>query len=155
MNSFLVSTPASSLPHISTTTKTFNLLRQQPTFRNFLSIPSKFITPKFISSSNGSNNLSDESFLQNDTFQTELTNPQLPSFNSPLPNFTFSDQAFFLLAFIACTVWSFTLVFWVYEQSGHWIISSLLHYLVLVKLVDFFKLWTLHKKQLWMEYEFA
>ncbi|XP_004505586.1 uncharacterized protein [Cicer arietinum] len=103
MNSFLVSTPASSLPHISTTTKTFNLLRQQPTFRNFLSIPSKFITPKFISSSNGSNNLSDESFLQNDTFQTELTNPQLPSFNSPLPNFTFSDQAFFLLAFIACT----------------------------------------------------
>jgi len=92
---------------ITTTTKSFNLLHKQQQ-RHFLFISSKFKSPQFISScsssSNGSNNLSDEAFLQNDdVFHSEVANPQVRSFNSPKLNF--SDQAFFLLAFIACTVW--------------------------------------------------
>lgn len=106
MNSLLTSSLRAAFPHTSTTTttKSFNLLHKQQ--RHFLFISSKFKSPQFISScsssSNGSNNLSDEPFLQNDdVFHTQVANPQVSSFNSPKLNF--SDQAFFLLAFIACT----------------------------------------------------
>lgn len=100
MNSLLTSS-LRVFPHASTTTaKSFNLLHKQQ--RHFLFTSSKFFS-SCSSSSNGSTNLSDEAFLQNDdvVFHTQVTNPQLSSFNSPKLNF--SDQAFFLLAFIACT----------------------------------------------------
>lgn len=118
MNSLLVSTHASSLralPHFSTA-KSFNLLLRlrHPTSPHFLFISSKFNPPHFIAccssgpSSNGSNP-SHESILQNDTiFHSQVRSPQVPSFTSPMPKFSFSDQAFFLLAFIACTVWPHT-----------------------------------------------
>lgn len=114
MNSLLTSSLRAAFPHTSTTTttKSFNLLHKQQ--RHFLFISSKFKSPQFISScsssSNGSNKLSDEPFLQNDdVFHTQVANPQVSSFNSPKLNF--SDQAFFLLAFIACTVCITNLLF--------------------------------------------
>ncbi|XP_061346958.1 uncharacterized protein LOC133292555 [Gastrolobium bilobum] len=106
MNSLLVSTHASSFrafPHNFTTKSSTLLLR--------LRQPSKLKSPYFIacysspssgSSSKGSNP-SDEVILQNESFHTEVGSPKVPSFISPMSKFSLSDQAFFLLAFIACT----------------------------------------------------
>ncbi|KAI5387862.1 uncharacterized protein LOC127101453 [Lathyrus oleraceus] len=108
MNSLLAS-PLHALPHTCTTTEYFNLVLKSRQRRNFLFISTKFKTPNFIprcsSSSNGSNNSpSDEASLQNgDVFHAEVTNPQVQFFSSLVPKFSFSDQAFFLLAFVACT----------------------------------------------------
>ncbi|CAI8617071.1 unnamed protein product [Vicia faba] len=107
MNSLLASS-LSALTHTCTTSKYFNLVLTSRQQRHFLFISSKFKIPTLIprcsTSSNGSNNSpSDESFLQNSNFHTEVTNPQASNFNSLVPKFTFTDQAFFLLAFIACS----------------------------------------------------
>jgi hypothetical protein len=101
MNSYLLaSSSLQAFPH--TTTKSFNLLtlRKQ---RHFLFISSKFNSPKFISFSSSSSNPSNEAFIQNDIFHTQITNAEANSFNSSNLKFSFGDQAFFLLAFIACT----------------------------------------------------
>ncbi|CAL0304342.1 unnamed protein product [Lupinus luteus] len=69
---------------------------KHPTFSISKFIPSSSSS----SSSNGSNlSSSDQSIL----LRTQLGTPKLPSFASPFPNLTFTDQAFFLLAFIAST----------------------------------------------------
>ncbi|KAJ1415142.1 hypothetical protein SESBI_18332 [Sesbania bispinosa] len=112
MNSLLVSTHPSSFlafPH-SSTTKSFNLLLRlrQPTFGHFLFLSSKFKPPHFIACCSSSpssigSNPSDETILQNDAFHTEVGSPKVPSFTPPLARFSLSDQAFFLLTFIACT----------------------------------------------------
>ncbi|CAJ2642315.1 unnamed protein product [Trifolium pratense] len=103
MNSCLLASSLQPFPH--TTTKSFNLLLtlRRTKQRHFLFISSKFNSPKFISSSsssNGSNIPSNQAIIQNDIFHSEVTNPQL---NSSNPKLSFGDQAFFLLAFIACT----------------------------------------------------
>ncbi|CAK8576999.1 unnamed protein product [Lathyrus sativus] len=105
MNSLLASS-LRALPH-TCTTENFNLVLTSRKQRHFLFISSKFRTPNFIScstSSNGSNSTPPgETFFQNSSFHTELSNPRLGSLNFQVPKFSFSDQAFFLLAFIACT----------------------------------------------------
>ncbi|WJX44887.1 hypothetical protein P8452_31815 [Trifolium repens] len=100
MNYSLLASSLQAFPH--TTTKSFNLLtlRKQ---RHFLFNSSKFNSPKFISSSSSSSNPSNEAFIQNDIFHTQITNAEANSFNSSNLKFSFGDQAFFLLAFIACT----------------------------------------------------
>lgn len=114
MNSLIASTHASpfrAFPH-SSSSKTFNLVFKlkfkQPLFHHFLLVTSKSNSPPFVvaccssapSSPNGSN-------PSEETFHTQVTTPQNPSFISPLPKLSFSDQAFFLLTFIAATVSSF------------------------------------------------
>ncbi|XP_027355837.1 uncharacterized protein LOC113865463 [Abrus precatorius] len=114
MNSLLVTTHASpfrAFPH-SSTSKSFNIFltlrfRQPPfsfpfPFPHFLLNPPRLVpycSP--LSSSNGSNSTIPS--IKNDTFHSQVTTPKFPSFVSPLPKLSFSDQAFFLLAFIACT----------------------------------------------------
>ncbi|GAU43488.1 hypothetical protein TSUD_91980 [Trifolium subterraneum] len=106
MNSSLLASSLQPSPH---TPKSFNLLLTLRKQHHFLFISSKFNSPKFISSSsssssfNGSNNSSNQAFIQNDIYHSEVTNPQVNSINSSNPKFSFGDQAFFLLAFIACT----------------------------------------------------
>ena len=108
MNSLIASTHASPfrvLPH-SSNTKTLNLLLRHR-FKHVVIFTSNssssssscpFVACCYSASSpNGSN-------PSQDTFHTELTTPKTPSFISPVPKLTFTDQAFFLLAFIAATV---------------------------------------------------
>ncbi|TKY67880.1 hypothetical protein E2542_SST10776 [Spatholobus suberectus] len=113
MNSLVASTHASpfcAFPHSSSTTRTFNLVLRlrQPLFHHFLFISSKFNSYPLVAcyssapSPNGSNPPEEPTIL-NDTFHTEVTTPKIPSFISPVPKLSFSDQAFFLLSFIACT----------------------------------------------------
>ncbi|XP_015952851.1 uncharacterized protein LOC107477367 [Arachis duranensis] len=94
---------------ILTTHQSFNLCLKirQPTFstsRHILLISTKFRSPHFFACSS-SNNGSEPIVIQNDTFQfhTQVGTPKVSSFSSPVPKFSLSDQAFFLLAFIACT----------------------------------------------------
>ncbi|KAK7341205.1 hypothetical protein VNO80_24131 [Phaseolus coccineus] len=113
MNSLLASSHASSplLPLFPQSSKTFNLLcrLRQPHFHPllFVSSNSKF-SPMVVAccssapSPTGSNP-SHQPLLNNQTLHSQVTTPQTPSFLSPLPKLTFSDQAFFLLAFIAST----------------------------------------------------
>lgn len=127
MNSLVVSSHTCSFrtfPH-SSSTQSFNLFPnlRQPTFLNFHFFSSKFKPPHFIAccssgSSPNRSNPSEESILQNDIFHAEVTTPNVPSFASPVSKFSFTDQAFFLIAFIACTVW-------------YWLVFSF-HYLVLL-----------------------
>ncbi|XP_057456842.1 uncharacterized protein LOC130747818 [Lotus japonicus] len=112
MNSLVVSSHTSSFrtfPH-SSSTQSFNLFPnlRQPTFLNFHFFSSKFKPPHFIAccssgSSPNRSNPSEESILQNDIFHAEVTTPNVPSFASPVSKFSFTDQAFFLITFIACT----------------------------------------------------
>ncbi|MED6169810.1 hypothetical protein PIB30_024782 [Stylosanthes scabra] len=92
-----------------TTHQSFNLSLRltQPTStsRHILLISTKFRSPHFFACSS-SNNGSEPIVIHNDTFQfhTQVGTPKVPSFSSsPFPKFSLSDQAFFLLAFIACT----------------------------------------------------
>ncbi|RYR69548.1 hypothetical protein Ahy_A03g016102 isoform D [Arachis hypogaea] len=94
---------------ILTTHQSFNLCLKirQPTFstsRHILLISTKFRSPHFFACSS-SNNGSEPIVIQSDTFQfhTQVGTPKVSSFSSPVPKFSLSDQAFFLLAFIACT----------------------------------------------------
>ena len=48
--------------------------------------------------------VSDESIVEHQHLQSEVGNPLIPLFASPVAKLNLSDQAFFLLAFIACTV---------------------------------------------------
>ncbi|KAK7263993.1 hypothetical protein RJT34_31594 [Clitoria ternatea] len=97
MNSvFVVSTHTHTHTHASPfrgfpQSSTFSTNLRQSLFRSK--------PPRFFACSSSSN----EPILQNQTFHTELRNPKLPPFISPIPKLSFTDQAFFLLAFIACT----------------------------------------------------
>ncbi|RDX87389.1 hypothetical protein CR513_31127, partial [Mucuna pruriens] len=75
------------------------------TFRHFVFMSSKLNSSPLVvscySSASSSPNGSNPS--QQSTLHSEVTTPKIPSFISPLPKLTFTDQAFFLLAFIACT----------------------------------------------------
>nr|ACU24270.1 unknown [Glycine max] len=101
MNSLLASTRASSSPlyqHSST------LTLRQPHFL-FISSNSKSSAFPLVAycSSAPSPNESDQTILLNGTFHSQVTTPKIPPFVSPVPKLSFSDQAFFLLAFIAST----------------------------------------------------
>ncbi|CAJ1934095.1 unnamed protein product [Sphenostylis stenocarpa] len=115
MNTLLPSSHAysRSLPTFPHSSKTFN-----PLFRNrikqlhfyplvFVFSNSK-VSPLVVAccssaqSPNGSNP-SDQPLMSNQTLHTQVTTPNTPSFLSPLPKLSSSDQAFFLLAFIAST----------------------------------------------------
>ncbi|XP_058730373.1 uncharacterized protein LOC131602308 [Vicia villosa] len=107
MNSLLASS-LRALPHTSSTTKYFNHILTSRQQHHFLFISSKFKTPNSIprcsTSSNGSIiSPSEEAFPQNGNIHTEVSNPHVGYVNFHVPKFSFSDQAFFLLAFIACT----------------------------------------------------
>ncbi|KAK8463701.1 hypothetical protein PHAVU_011G018900 [Phaseolus vulgaris] len=107
MNSVLASSHASSpllllFPH---SPKTFNLLftLPKPHFHPLLFLSS---TPNFspmVLTRCSSAPSPTGSTPSHQTLHSQLTIPQTPPFLSPLPKLTFSDQAFFLLAFIAST----------------------------------------------------
>lgn len=119
MNSLLLSTRPSSFQASpqSSTPKSFNLFLRlkQPTLHPFLffsSSNSKLKSLHFIaccsspsSGSAPSPNESNPSVSDEPILHTEVGTPKVPSFASHLPKLSVSDQAFFLLAFIACTVW--------------------------------------------------
>lgn len=134
MNSLLASS-LRALPQTSPTSKYFNHILKSTQPHHFLFISSKFKTPNFIpscsSSSNGSIiSPSEEAFPQNGNIHTEVSSPQVGYVNFHVPKFSFSDQAFFLLAFIACTVSS---IFFLFRNIvvTNWLLQSL----VLFKLV--------------------
>ncbi|WVZ02769.1 hypothetical protein V8G54_023575 [Vigna mungo] len=107
MNSLLASSHASSplLPLFPHSSKTF----RQPHFHSLLFVSSNsnfssmVVTRCSSAPSHSGSNPSQQPLLNDQTFHTEVTTPQTPSFLSPLPKLTSSDQAFFLLAFIAST----------------------------------------------------
>jgi len=116
MNSLLASSRASSplLPLFPHSSKTFNFLfrfrLRQTHFHSllFASSNSNF-SPLVVACCSSApspigSNPSQQPLLKDQTFHTQITTPQTPSFLSPLPKLNFSDQAFFLLAFIASTV---------------------------------------------------
>jgi len=102
MNSFLASSYASSplLPLFPHSSRTF----RQPRFHSNSNFSPMVVACCSSAPSHSGSNPSQQPLLNDQTLHTEVATPQTPSFLSPLPKLTSSDQAFFLLAFIASTV---------------------------------------------------
>ncbi|XP_047155991.1 uncharacterized protein LOC124827053 [Vigna umbellata] len=106
MNSLLASSHASSplLPLFRHSSKTFRQLHFHSLFvSSNTNFSSMVVTRCSSAPSHSGSNPSQQPLLNDQTFHTQVTTPQTPSFLSPLPKLTSSDQAFFLLAFIAST----------------------------------------------------